>query len=442
VSRVPFHVVGGFLGAGKTTTLTRLLAARAHLERAAVVVNDVGEAGIDEALLGDGLQVRNIPGGCVCCTAPAGLVEAVSTLLDTVRPDRIYVEPSGLAHPHDVVDMLGRGPLAGRVERGASLLLLDPGAVPPEPRLTELLEGADVVVLNRLDLAPEGALDAARTRLAKVWPPPIRVIETSHGVLPADVLDVLAQSPSPEGHGHDHDHGHGHDHGRHHAAESSTDGFEARSWSAPAEQVHRLDVVRAVAADPEVVRLKGLFRTDLGWFRVDRAGGVVHLEPTAWRRDSRVDVIAREPAVVERALAALQGARCGPEASSGQIRLEAVDGSIQFLDPARLAALPGQVPDVAAVVPGRPGQGVWLSELIALGGPAAQFVLVAEDGLVAGPTPVEGARAAVLVYALDGQPLPAKAGGPFRVLALPGEGTRCGNVKGLARVRLVGPTSP
>ena len=74
---VPVHIVAGFLGAGKTTAIRAQLDARRG-ERVAVIVNDFGEASFDEVSLAEGepFRITNIPGGCVCCTAPEGFVAA------------------------------------------------------------------------------------------------------------------------------------------------------------------------------------------------------------------------------------------------------------------------------------------------------------------------------------------------------------------------------
>ena len=89
---VPVHVIGGFLGTGKTTVVLNQLRARRGVERVAEVVNDFGEASIDAELVGDeaGALLSEIDGACFCCTAPAGFSSAIARLLEEVRPDRIW----------------------------------------------------------------------------------------------------------------------------------------------------------------------------------------------------------------------------------------------------------------------------------------------------------------------------------------------------------------
>lgn len=409
---VPVHVVAGFLGAGKTTTLLELLKSRS--ERVAVVVNDFGEAAIDPSLVREenGLSVAEIQGACVCCTAPDQLAASVIRLLETVRPERILVEPTGLARPADLVDTLRRGPVAARVEVRNVVVVLDPRVFDPaDPLHREQAEAADVAVLNRLDLASEADIARAEASLATLYPPP-RVVRATFGRVPADILDAAGASRP-----HDHDHDH-----------ASTEGWQARSgrWT----DVFSLDRLSGGLAASGVDRMKGFFRTDLGSWLVEIAGGTLHTRPSPHRGDSVADVIARDPAAVDRAWSAIEAAK-GVATVTGGVEVAVGEGRRVFSRD-DLGSLPDQVSDVSAVVPGRSGAGVRLSALFAemsvTGGDA---VVVAGDGMVTPPIPVAVLSAAILVHSLDGAPLPDKQGGPFRLLHP--EGSH-GNVKGVVRI--------
>src|SRR5262245_39536762 len=121
---VPISIVSGFLGAGKTTALRAQLAARPG-ERIALIVNDFGEAGFDAATLADDspFRITNIPGGCVCCTAPEGFVDALGAVLETA-PDRVMIEPTGLARAQDLVDTIRRCRHAGALSLGPLVVLV------------------------------------------------------------------------------------------------------------------------------------------------------------------------------------------------------------------------------------------------------------------------------------------------------------------------------
>ena len=440
--KTPIHVVGGFLGTGKTTVLLAELARREGTERCAVLVNDFGEARIDASLLGGRVPVTNIPGGCVCCTAPEGLVPAIRAILDELRPDRIFVEPSGLGRPRDIVDMLARGPVADRLELQPTVVLVDPTRRPADPSLfADQIDGADVLVANRCDHADLDQLAAFDQLAAAMWPAPILTAKVRFGRLPEAAWSwpagagprASAEGDAPHDHGHDHDHG---------AAPrtDSTAGYHARSWVFPPTTVFSWDKLRElVVGTPGLERFKGVFRTDLGWFRLDLAGGVIHPADTAYRRDSRADLIVTT-ADLDAFDVALRAARVSdrdPDSLDGTaIGLMDATGVELPLSRGALMAMPGQVPDVGAVAPGKKGAGVRLRELLFLAGNATQYSIAAADGFVTPPAPIDSLGDAVLVHSLDGGPVPEDQGGPFRVYGA--AGSSCANVKAVVRVRALG----
>jgi G3E family GTPase len=299
---VPVHVVAGFLGAGKTSALRAQLEARRG-ERIAIIVNDFGEASLDAATLEieSPFRITNIPGGCVCCTAPEGFVDALGAVLET-RPDRVLIEPTGLARPQDLVDTIRRCRHADALALAPLIVLLDPGELARLESggdastlalLREQADGADVLVANRIDLCGEAALARFRHFAAERWPAPLAVLETTEGRLPASAFEWPAGEGARTARAHAH--GHAHDH----AAPSTAD-HAARSWRWAPDAVFshaRLSaalarMVRGEAGAP-LARFKGIFRTEQGVSRLEIAGGALHDRLTAFRRDSRADAIVR-----------------------------------------------------------------------------------------------------------------------------------------------------
>jgi Ni2+-binding GTPase involved in maturation of urease and hydrogenase len=92
-------IVSGFLGAGKTTLIQKLIRDSFRGQRVALIENDFGEIGVDAALLGaGGLEVREINSGCICCTLTGDFVRALRELLERYRPEEVIIEPSGLGN--------------------------------------------------------------------------------------------------------------------------------------------------------------------------------------------------------------------------------------------------------------------------------------------------------------------------------------------------------
>ena len=97
------YIVSGFLGAGKTTLIRKLLDECFRDVRVALIENDFGEAGIDAALLRTGgFEVREISSGCICCSLSGDFVRAVGTISSAFAPEALIIEPSGVARLSDI----------------------------------------------------------------------------------------------------------------------------------------------------------------------------------------------------------------------------------------------------------------------------------------------------------------------------------------------------
>jgi G3E family GTPase len=447
---VPVHVVAGFLGAGKTSALRAQLEARRG-ERIAIIVNDFGEASLDAATLEEGSPFRltAIPGGCVCCTAPEGFVDALGAVLET-RPDRVLIEPTGLARPQDLVDTLRRCRHAGALELGPLVVLLDPGQLSAlEARddadslalLVEQADGADVLVANRIDLCDEAALARFRRFAAERWPAPLAVYETTEGRLPTSAFEWPAGEgarASREAHAHGHAH-------------ASTRDHAVRSWRwAPDVVFSHARLFTALArmlrgeAGAPLARFKGIFRTEQGVSRLEIAGGALHDRRTSFRRDSRADAIVLDEHEIflENVFSLLSEAiltEAEQRRDPNRIELVLPDGAVHEIDRALLQSLPGGIADVSGRFPKRAGAAARMRALFERLGVGAQgrAVVVAGDGFASEPVALDVLREGVLVHSLEGAPLPEKQGGPFRLL-IPDDASdapvSCANVKGVAKI--------
>ena len=446
---LPVHIISGFLGTGKTTVIRAQLEARRD-EKIAVIVNDFGEASLDEATLAgdEPFQITNIPGGCVCCTAPEGFVDALAAVLAT-GPDRLIIEPTGLARPQDIVDTLRRCPQKDELELAPLVVLVDPARIgnenADEQELVELQAGvADVLVANRTDLCGEDALARFDAWAAELWPEPLAVHKTSFGRIPKDLMEW------PAGEGARLDPGGEPREREHHHADSAED-FDARSfrWSADAvfsaERLGRAVLrMQEGLAGAELARFKGIFHTQEGFLLLEVAGGTAHQQRSAHRRDSRADVIVRGDgaSAFERIGNWIEGALLSSdeiEATTHQIELALPDGRVRIVQRDDLAGLPGGIDDVAEMFPKRAGAAARLSELwksVELPDEGAA-VICAWDGFASEPVPLHALRQGVLIHTLAGEPLPKDKGGPFRLMipdGVPDAPSSCANVKGVVRI--------
>lgn len=125
---VPTHVVTGFLGSGKSQLIRHWIEQKPEHERWTILVNEFGQVGVDQALLGKtpGVHVQAVPGGCLCCQVATVFRSVLVQTLRRERPDRLLIEPSGLGHPAGLLEVLSSGDLADALTLQAVVAVLDP----------------------------------------------------------------------------------------------------------------------------------------------------------------------------------------------------------------------------------------------------------------------------------------------------------------------------
>lgn len=261
---VPVTVIGGFLGAGKTSVVNHLLA-HAQGRRLGVIVNDFGSINIDAALVvgveGDMVQLSN---GCICCSIREDLVEGMQRLLDRPEPpDHVIIEASGVSDPRGVAATLQQ-----RVSRQVAAIDAVVVVIDVEQHLQHglrerivaggQLAAADILVLNKIDLVDDAELESLEAKLRRRSRGG-RVLRATHGkVAPALVLGVgafdperLADAGAPPS-VHVREAGEANDHTHDHAAEYWT-------WSFQSERPLSAKRLRRVVdhLPASVVRAKG-----------------------------------------------------------------------------------------------------------------------------------------------------------------------------------------
>lgn len=261
---VPVMVIGGFLGAGKTTLLNTIL--KTGGRRYAVLVNDFGSVNVDAALIesDDGLTMQ-LGNGCICCSMSDGVGPALDAALQS-HPEAVIIEGSGVGDPWRIAEL---AIIDQRLSLELVVTLVDAASFARQLRdemladtLERQLSHADLVVLNKLDLASDSQLAAAKTAIRRIRPD-VRLVQTTESVLPDDLIGGIAlaprMTPAHEDCGPDCDHaGHHHHHGHgdpHHEEQFAR-------WLTPApDALDRPAFEAALAALPAaLLRVKGWVR--------------------------------------------------------------------------------------------------------------------------------------------------------------------------------------
>ena len=220
-------IFSGFLGAGKTTLIRKLIAEGYQNEKLVLIENEFGEIAIDGGFLQDaGVQITEMNSGCICCTLVGDFTKALKQVINDYAPDRILIEPSGVGKLSDV---------AAAVERvegahiGAMVTVVDAGKAKMYMRnfgefFNDQVANADLLVMSRTDTAkPEKILEA--TEILTALNPNASLITTPWEQLSgAQILEAMdknglkheLEEMEHEHHHHDHDDDDGHEHHHHH----------------------------------------------------------------------------------------------------------------------------------------------------------------------------------------------------------------------------------
>jgi len=190
--------ISGFLGSGKTTLVIKLAEAATQKGlRAAVLVNEVGEIGIDDQLLRQlDMNVYELLSGCICCSLAADLPGTLQKLAEDYKPDFVMLEPSGVADLKKVLSALVyyRGePLQSQ----RNIVIVDPLRLKQlitvlTPLITSQINNADILLINKTDVATEAELKTCEQILSDLKPPgKLFRASVKNGIAPDLIAELL-----------------------------------------------------------------------------------------------------------------------------------------------------------------------------------------------------------------------------------------------------------
>ncbi len=339
---VKINVISGFLGAGKTTLIKKLLTGSLRNEKVVLLENEYGEIGIDGGFMKDaGITVTELNAGCICCTLAGDFQAAVDQLIDTYHPDRILVEPTGVGKLSEILSAVEKAKTRHpEIEVGGSATVVDAGKCRIYMKnfgefFLDQVKSASTVIFSRTQLLSPDRVEKSRQLIAEAHPE-ARIITTPWDDMEPDFILEVIENGKPiwfapledddddeedehehhhhhnhddddhehEHHHHhehddddnDHEHEHEHHHHHHHHGEGEHDADEVfGNIGLETAQRYEKDEIRDILSklsDEEeygrILRAKGILQNAAGeWFQFDYVPGEIDL------RDGSADYTGR-----------------------------------------------------------------------------------------------------------------------------------------------------
>ena len=233
---VKVNIISGFLGAGKTTLIKKLLSAiKPGTEKIILLENEYGDVGVDGAFMKDsGIIVDELNSGCICCTLVGDFQKAVDELIEKYNPDRLIIEPSGVGKLSEIVSAVEKCKAAHpELEIAGCATVVDAGKCRMHMKnfgefFLDQVKTADTVIFSRTQMLSADRVEKSRVLIEEAHPG-VRVVTTAWDELPAEVMLEVVETGRPielhveHHHHHDHDehcecgcHDHEHEHHHHH----------------------------------------------------------------------------------------------------------------------------------------------------------------------------------------------------------------------------------
>lgn len=326
IQAIPTNLITGFLGSGKTTAILHLLRCRPENANWAVLVNEFGDVGIDGAMLeqkglGDGVFIKEVPGGCICCAAGLPLQIALNLLIKKANPERILIEPTGVGHPKKVLDTLTGEFYKTVLDIRATICLVEAHKLNKDKYLhnetfIDQLNIADVVLASKSDQASKDDLDNFNkfTQSFVIAKDHIDTIE--FGQFSTSLLDikrnkqrcvVYPDAHTSEKHEHtDHEHDDNHtlndspsnssehqteDNFQWQRFENNGQGYFGCGWIFDRSIVFDARKLENFVNSEAFTRVKGIFHIGTGWILLNRSDQQFTREDYQECNDSRVEII-------------------------------------------------------------------------------------------------------------------------------------------------------
>ncbi len=235
MAKTKVDIVSGFLGAGKTTFIKKLIGEAIQGEQTVLIENEFGEIGIDGGFLKDsGIEIKEMNSGCICCSLAGDFATSLKEILTKFKPDRIIIEPSGVGKLSDVMKAVADVEEELEVEHNCAVTVVDVKKCKMYMKnfgefFNNQIQFAGTIILSRADIADQKKIDEAVALIRNVNPTAtiittpiteltgeklLEVLESPVD-LKKELLDEMAHDHDHHHHEHDHDGDHDHHHHEH-----------------------------------------------------------------------------------------------------------------------------------------------------------------------------------------------------------------------------------
>jgi len=290
ITQIPTNLIMGFLGVGKTTAILDLLKQKPRNENWAVLVNEFGKIGIDGAIYAaEGVTVKEVAGGCLCCAVGLPFQVSVNRLLKEVRPDRLLIEPTGLGHPKKVLEMLLADSFKEVLQLRASICLVDPEKLKDSRYTThetfiDQIALSDVLVANKMDLADKQAINMFHQWALNSKPEKELVAQTQQGQLDVSWLDLSRnpkrQASFPDSH-------------KLTKFVPIEDLYQSFGRTFSEQSCFDYKQLKDLLSGLKVERIKGILNTNQGWFIINGVDSNISYVSIAPASSSRIELVVR-----------------------------------------------------------------------------------------------------------------------------------------------------
>lgn len=218
-------IISGFLGAGKTTLIKKLLKEAFQNEQVVLIENEFGEIGIDGGFLKEaGVEIREMNSGCICCSLVGDFGTSLKEVIETYHPDRILIEPSGVGKLSDVIKAVENVKDSVDIVLNSYTTVVDVNKCKLYLKnfgefYSNQVETAGAIILSRTDVAKEGKAEEAVKMLremnanAAIITTPIEQLDGAKVLETMEHVDSLEKQMLEEELRHQHEHEHHHEHG-------------------------------------------------------------------------------------------------------------------------------------------------------------------------------------------------------------------------------------